>query len=643
VGDERKQTLAAGKAGIDLKVEWGSRSKAIQAKLKSAKGVSFMLLMPGTGPVTLGEVEDADLGSWDTVTPKNRPITRNGNDTEVKATYGELRGPRGGTPHLNVRLDFSLSVTAGGKSAVVLAFRQLFEMDASNVLTAKECAIDNFVLQASRTGPTLVAPPGFTTPPPRRKFPGLHPLVTLTQTASLATIHVNAEFVDLTLLWWQLHTDANNWYLNPDLPTPGRQTRLRVLGWTSGGDPMIWFVVIPDAAASSIGSGTEDLVFLRPQAGINSFAYRPTEAGLTDSRHDGKDPWTLDERVNSFSTLAVLSRYLLSPIPGDKLASVVAKGTVAHIELLADQVQANGSPPATPDPPDPMDSATRFPVAFRPVGMEQAFNQAGGNRVLLLPLAAGDTPAPYEGAILPDLKTTTHSALGTLWSAGAIDTSGTTVPTFDKRELWLGAHSGGNQSLWTCAKQNAADVGRMIVIDPSPWKDNLGAAGISAITATAKGRTPKTLDVFAVISPNLSQPKHPAKAGPFLGLDDDTDVKLRHTGAAITVLPDFARRESFWNPLPAAAPGSPKSFVQYVLSQWGDGSTSLIAGSPPAGRKSDFIADSATKSPGKWPFLFFHETAMDGGDLVAGASPTASPTVRIFFEQALGAPSPRPP
>ena len=38
-------------------------------------------------------------------------------------------------------------------------------------------------------------------------------------------------------------------------------------------------------------------------------------------------------------------------------------------------------------PTDPLDIASGLPWAFHLVGLEAAFNRAGGNRVLLLPLA----------------------------------------------------------------------------------------------------------------------------------------------------------------------------------------------------------------------------------------------------------------
>jgi hypothetical protein len=125
------------------------------------------------------------------------------------------------------------------------------------------------------------------------------------------------------------------------------------------------------------------------------------------------------------------------------------------------------------------------------------------------------------------------------------------------------------------------------------------------------------------------------------GLDDDTDLQLRKTGASVSVLPDFSQRESFWNPFPAPAAGSPKTFVQYLLSQWTDGGTTINASTPATAPPTDWIGVSAG-TPSAWRFLFFHETSMDAGNLVTGASATSSPAIKTFFEQALRPPNPRP-
>ena len=62
--------------------------------------------------------------------------------------------------------------------------------------------------------------------------------------------------VDVTELWWAVHPEESRvFYLHPGLGS--RAEHLRVLAWTGGGLPMIWFAVLPDAAARSDGSQAE--------------------------------------------------------------------------------------------------------------------------------------------------------------------------------------------------------------------------------------------------------------------------------------------------------------------------------------------------------------------------------------------------
>jgi hypothetical protein len=110
--------------------------------------------------------------------------------------------------------------------------------------------------------------------------------------------------------------------------------------------------------------------------------------------------------------------------------------------------------------------------------------------------------------VLGDLRTTVQNALATLFNAGAVARTGTTVPDLSRRDLWLAGHSAGNRSMWTCARNNAADVSRMITFDATPYKDNLGS-GLKDIMAVAEARKKagKALDLFAIVTPNLGQNK----------------------------------------------------------------------------------------------------------------------------------------
>jgi hypothetical protein len=600
-----KKTPAVPPAGL-LIVEWGSRSKALQARLTSPRKISgdnFLLIQAGGNPVKLGWLNASDKATWQTAAAVPQSVTRNKNDLSVSA---QLSPPSGASL---LRLEFDLRASAGGSSSLVLSLKQLFTASATGLSTADQCAITVMPLVTSANGPkqgSLTA----------RTFPGLHPLLTMSSTR----VSINCEFVDVTELWWSVRKDLIGWYLNPLLG--GRQTNLRVLGWTGGGPPMIWFAVIPDAAAATLTPvltdppstiAPADLVFYRPVPGVNSFAYAATEQGFMDAHHDD-------------TTCRMLARYLLSPIPAKNFPTIKSGGKVKEVDLLADQLQPLSlSPTGSPLPLDPMQIASGYPHSFRPVGLEGAFNRVGGNRVLFLPLGSGDLNDTYEGAALSGLRTTVRSAITLLWSLGAVDSTGTSIPDFSQRELWLAGHSAGNLTMWGSAQRNKADVARIITFDASPWGSNL-AGGISTIRAVKAAHG--TLAVFAIVTPNLSQSKNPPPPDPWQGLDDDTLKKLMATGATITVLPALSQRVSFWKPVPASPT---KTFVQYFLANW---SVSL----PPL-PPDKLLIDSA-KTPAKWRFLFFHEMAVFGGDLILPPPsppgvPASSPSVRTFFEQAL--------
>jgi hypothetical protein len=68
----------------------------------------------------------------------------------------------------------------------------------------------------------------------------------------------------------------------------------------------------------------------------------------------------------------------------------------------------------------------------------------------------------------------------------------------------------------------------------------------------------------------------------------------------------------------------------------------------PGGGGSPTLLDASATTPRAWNFLFFHELAVFGGELLpprpaSGGRSPASPRLRTFFEMALGAPNPRPP
>jgi hypothetical protein len=577
-------------------VDWGARSRLLQSRLKSKIGDTSFWISPAKPPVALGLLKPNDVASWDMA--GTAPIALAPDKTPLSVVGIVPSGPA------HVRLDFELVATAGGATQTVLAFKQLFLVDSNGSLVPSQFSFEDYVLAPSPSGPTRNKGGSVNG---RRVFMGLHPLVVV----SPGRVEINAEFVDVTELWWAIRRDKLGWYLNPGLG--GRQQHLRVLAWTGGGSPMLWFAVVPDAATKTLdpapptgdakgaapASGTAaaaDLVFFRPPPGENSFPYSADRRGFLDPHHDEK-------------TLFVLARYLLSPLP---LATLTAMRGVNQPERLADQIQPTRFNPK--HPVDPIDIASGFPTAFRPAGLEAALNRVGAPHVLFLPLGFDATPG-YEAATKEGLKATIASALHVLWNNCAIARDAAGAPDLGHRQLWLVGHSAGNRSLWDCLLSNAADVGRVISFDATPRSDNL-APGINVIkrAAAARKRRQLTLDAFVITTPNMTNDNR-------WGLDDQTDRELRATGASVTVLPDFAERSSYWR-LPPTTSTNP--YLRYLLAQWTDAE----------------LAASA-KRPHRWNFLFFHELAVFGGHHVM--PPTTPPTLRTFFQDALGPPMPRPP
>jgi hypothetical protein len=595
---------------MPLTIEWASRSSILQRRLKKpVRGLSFWLT-PAASPVSLGEVAPKDVANWDNASVTPIPVDFDRPAGSVSATLPA------GTAF--VRLDFDLKATAGGKSATVLAFRQLFVRAAPpagsgggglTVLLPSRFSFAAEIFTASPTRP-------FRQPviPTRRQFLGVHPLLQVTPNR----VSINAEFVDATDLWWELHGAADKWrwYLDPDVG--GRQQHLRVLAWTGGGRPMIWFAAVPDATAfaSSLagsessgadGAAAADIVFFRPTGGHNSFVHTMDANGFADTEHQVTTMW-------------IVPRYLIGSIDEKTMKKAIAAGRVHIPQFLCEQILPKTTNPNVP--PDPMDLVKVLGVGnqpvFRPCGFETALNRSGGAHVLFLPVPEGETDRPYEGAELSGLRASINSALLTLWNGFAVARQASTAPALSGRRLWLGGHSGGNSAMWTCLRENAVAVDRVISFDSSPRSQLV--AGFSAIKAAVdlRRKTGGSLDVFVISTPHLTQ-------NPANGFDDALDTGLRATGARITPLPAFSRRSSYWQLPPT---DTTNAFLKRLLGKWTDAE----------------LAQSA-KTPQRYFWLFFHELAVSGGDLVqpaATGSPPPPPFVRTFFEQALGTPDPRP-
>jgi hypothetical protein len=516
---------------------------------------------------------------------------------------------------------------------------------SASALVPVQFSFSDAILVASPQGPRRVKGPS---PNGRRTAVGLHPLLSRTGSASFS---VNAEFVDVTELWWRVHPDTTwGWYWHPD--TKGRQQHLRVLAWTGGGSPMIWFAAIPDAAVASSPGNTQqlstekpqggpqaaaDIVFIRPPPGSNSFPYSPDKSGFEAKQHDD-------------TTLVNLSRYLLAPVSEQTFQALKAAG-LRSAELLADQVQPKAVAPKIA-PADPMslmklldssgiarkDAFTDGRAnAFRPVGLEAAVNRAGTAHVLFLPLGfsastgdptrgiRGNPQGGYEALAVSDLKLTIQSALATLWNVNAIGRDKSVPPQTRGRELWVAGHSEGNRTVWNCLAGNGKDIDRVVSFD----SDTLGE-GIARLEQAGQKRPPdKPLHAFVVLTPNN---------GDVNGLPDSVDIKLRtlrKRNVLVTVLPAFDERAKYWHINP---PPVNNAYLKFLLEKWS------VPAQPGAGSKT--LLDLSASNPGNWNFLFFHELAVFGGELVQPPSSggvVARPFVRTFFEMALGAPNPRPP
>jgi hypothetical protein len=637
--------------GFQVTVEWSSRSRALQSRLRQKVSAVSFWLSPQTPPAQFGLVAPQDVGAW--YMAKTTPMSV---ITDLAKQSATVEVPDG-TAH--IRLDFDLIATAGGHSSTILALSQLFLSTSSpapqgamvsGALMPIQYSIEDTVLVASANGPV---PTKGTSPTGHRVGLGLHPLLSI---SGLSRFSINAEFVDVTELWWKVHPDTTwGWYWHPDIK--GRQEHLRVLAWTGGGNPMIWFVAVPDAAVMSSAKKADstvstaggargaaaapaDIVFFRPPPGSNAFPYSPTQAGFEAQQHND-------------ITLVNLARYLLSPVPEKTFLGLKSAG-VRTPELLTDQIQPKSSTPSI-KPDDPMflmklfaDASMqvtrpeaftdRRANAFRPVGLEVALNRAGAAHVLFLPLGfeasegdpergiKGNPEGGYEAVQMPNLKATIQSALTLLWNVNAVGRDRALPLEAGDRELWTAGHSEGNRTVWRCLERNGRDIDRVISFDSDTLTE-----GIKQMEAAGKKRPGgKPIHAFVIVTPANGD-------GNGLPVERDKALRqLRKSGVLVTVLPDFAARSQYWhlNPPPITNP-----YFLHLLAKWN-------VPAVPGGAQT--LLDISATMPGNWGFLFFHELAVFGGELIQpaggpGASSPPLPFVRTFFEMALDAPNPRPP
>jgi hypothetical protein len=516
-----------------------------------------------------------------------------------------------------LRLDFKMTMTVGSSTETVLAFQQLLSVDASGTVAGEKFAFAPYTLALA--GAAAQAGKEGRVPPTRSALPafngsGLHPLVTLAQKSGATTIAVDAEFVDATMLFWDVHAAADQWrwYLHPSLG--GRADNLRVLAWTAGGRPMLWFVAVTDAAKATLDPpGTRqgaDLVFFRPPPGANSFGYALSKSGFSDSKH-------------ADTTVHILARYLLTPC-----ATSLVPTLQAHKVQFAEEIAEVMASATSPVPNDPMERVSALWTVFQPVGLESAIARTEQPHVLFLPLGSDvNDPGGYDGAMLPGLKTSIGGALALLWNTGGIARDATALPSFGARALWLAGHSAGNGALSTAAKNNGADVERMISVDAT-GTFNLKGSVIPAITTAAAARAAAgkpQLEAMVVASPHVfDTPIFTPNATAPTKIDFKVvDASMfASTKAKVGLLPDLVAEPAYWQ-IEVAPALKMNPYLRRLLSSWSDAQVIASAKQPSLKRTNTF----------DWFFLFFHEYAIFGGHLDGGR-------VRTFFEDALGAVTP---
>ncbi|WP_338763706.1 hypothetical protein V7968_37750 [Nocardia vulneris] len=605
-------------ADFTITVDWGARSEQVRRQHSDLRAQRSFLLAEAPLPVAVGVVEAAQAAQWDTATLTPLPVT-----SVTGASKATVTIP--GTAK-QIRLDFELRVTIGGTTSTCLAFRQLFTVAASGALAPHQYSFAQLEVHPSSGGfphtPTVV-------PTVRRSFLGASPLVTVAP----GMVTINCEFLDVTELWWATWADKDvfGWYLNPAFG--GRPGRLRVLAWTSGTAPMLWFVSVSDKAADGNAPGTigtkpadkparpgADIVFFRAPAGFNSFFYTADKSGFLNPKHG--DP----NQNRGGSTMFHLARWLLTPQPPAVVAAEMARSKTGGRPIWPELAGMRFLPRATTpkiDPADPMDLMTpEIRWAFRPVGVESALLHAPAEDIAVLPLSfdgfggfpqGGYSALQKRDTLDPILRSIWHL----LWMRGAVHTKDTATPARN-RQTWLLANSGANIPMAGCLRANAATIDRVISCDATPPdgpKGNLVPHVIPALKAAneLRGKQSKPFKVFMLTTPNMW-----ANKAAYLHRKSQIDA----TGADVGYLPGDAEWDDYWTYPPTAA-GNPLLFD--LLSSWhGKGlEKSKRFGTVAGGRQ----------------FLFWHEWSVDGGHLEIVTNPAPAPPtprVRSWLEDILG-------
>lgn len=335
-----KQGSVKAQRAIEIIVDWSRRPRTPPRPEQRSSG---FWLEPESPPVTATVLGARD--GWESaggVAAKVEPEGKSKTSCVVRVEVDPDRPPR------LLRLDFKLDVTikknevrhdpvkkrdvtaARLHTRTVLALKQLYSIDDDGRLTPELFSFEDYAFEKGK-GQSPPARVAGSSPGGRRTEDGLHPLLWHGPPLEASKggprkifrrVFVNAEMVDVTELWWAVHPEESRvFYLHPGLGS--RAEHLRVLAWTGGGLPMIWFAVLPDAAVSKLGEKGADVVYFRPPPGINSFEYSPTQAGFVDARHET-------------TTMQMLSRCLLRAQP---YAVLAAAGVDDDVTLRAFSAQ----------------------------------------------------------------------------------------------------------------------------------------------------------------------------------------------------------------------------------------------------------------------------------------------------------------
>jgi hypothetical protein len=299
-----------------------------------------------------------------------------------------------GTSQLQIQATFSAtlgpvpSVSAPRMTAVVLDATQMYAV-ANGQLSARTIA----------------------------DYGGPHPLVAIrSATARLVTVVVRTEFVDLSAFWakFALYWD---YYLAEH--TAGTTTY--VLGFT-GGAPLLWLAIVPDAMATFTRPFTSCLVFYRP----NNYAY-----SRIDQKHDS----------------SAIGRYFLTPKPDSNAAAKYWE--CDHIDY--DPARA-----------DPLFNQMRCQF-------EQALFESQRALVMLHPWPSGSWFGVAQQA---GLSGACQLALRFLWSKGAICKN---VAGVQLGRLGLSGFSRGGDALWSALVANASKVREVYAFDCTSTDSNVDA------------------------------------------------------------------------------------------------------------------------------------------------------------------------